>query len=149
MATLEQVKAATLDIEIVKAIVWCRLGHVRPTDNGAFERAKALGLLAQDNVWRATEKGEGVLVALGLLDGKPAPRRVEITYLWAREKDQYPTPTLAGAWPTAYEDHAPHIARAVRRDAEDAFARLVDPGFTFWTTTGYVDQVSAPKAVSA
>lgn len=59
----------SFDPEIVKAIHWCRLGRVRPDDEGAFHRAKQLGLLAQDDVWRATERGEGVLIALGLLDG--------------------------------------------------------------------------------
>ncbi len=44
--------------EILDALHWCRLGRVRPERPGAFHEAKALGLLAQDPVWRTTIAGE-------------------------------------------------------------------------------------------
>lgn len=48
---------------IIDALHWCRLGRVRPEDENDFHRAKHLGLLAQDPVWRTTIAGEVVLAA--------------------------------------------------------------------------------------
>jgi hypothetical protein len=46
---------------IIDALHWCRLGRVRPKDDADFHRAKELGLLAQDPIWRTTPAGECVL----------------------------------------------------------------------------------------
>lgn len=140
MATLEQVEAATLDPEIVKAIVWCRLGGVRPTQDGAFGSAKALGLLAQDDVWRATERGEGVLVALGLLEGARAPGRESVICLWVRT-NEHPSPQMIACWP-AWFDEVAERARECRINAEAEFESLAgeSTGINFWTTTEWIDR---------
>jgi hypothetical protein len=120
-----------LDPEIVKALHWCRIGRVRPDDDSAFQRAKQMGLLAQDSCWRATERGEGVLIALGLIEGKPAPRRTFRTVLWA-VTDRYP-PNFAGSW-SEYEEET--YGDDVRERAEEEWRiNFPDDPWQFFTTT--------------
>lgn len=122
------------DPEIVKAIHWCRLGRVRPDDPSAFHRAKEMGLLAQDPVWRATPQGEGVLVALGLLEGKPTPKESRVHVLWAVSAG-FPRPQLVAAFSDGLVEcfHGHYMDR--RRDAEDDWRAFGDEGgWTFFTT---------------
>jgi hypothetical protein len=51
-------RAAAHPEGIIDALHWCRLGRVRPKDEGDFHRAKSLGLLAQDPIWRVTPAGD-------------------------------------------------------------------------------------------
>lgn len=130
-----------IDLDIVKAIAWCRIGGLlyRPASEDAFHRAKALGLLAQDNIWRATERGEGVLVALGLLEGKPAPRRTMTVLLWARSPN-FSTPHFVTAWGESLDEIYHEEARILRGEGERRFADLArGEVWTFWTTFAFID----------
>lgn len=109
-----------IDGDIVKALQWCRLGRVRPDDDGAFLRAKALGLLAQDDVWRTTAQGDGVLIAAGLLEGKPEPRLVQFRLLWADHGEHY-DPSLVAAFSEGLVDSMPEEYERQRREAERSF----------------------------
>lgn len=127
------------DPQIVRALHWCRLGRIRPDDDAAFHRAKQMGLLAQDPCWRATPQGEGVLVALGLLKGKPAPRRLTRWMRWA-VNEQYTTPQLVASW-SEWEEETGR-ASDLCRDAEDDFTCESGETWTFFTT---VDQIDIPE----
>lgn len=130
-----------LDGEVVNAIAWCRIGgsRYRPAADDAFHRAKALGLLAQDDTWRATERGEGVLVALGLLEAKPAPRRTATVLLWARSPN-FSTPHFVTAWSESLDNMCHEEARILRGEGEERFAaRAPDEAWTFWTTVVHID----------
>lgn len=143
----------TIDRDLVAAIAWCRLGGKRlgrPRDERAFERAKALGLLAQDDVWRTTDRGDGVLVAVGMLPGEPAPHPLRLHVLWAT-CGAFPTPQFVGAWPDGLVESMPETYEDRRREAEEWF-RDFDPGITdwrFWTTVVGVSVPSAADALSA
>jgi hypothetical protein len=135
------------DVEIVKAIHWCRLGRVRPDDDYAFYRAKQLGLLAQDSIWRATAQGEGVLIALGLLEGKPTPRRTLITVLWAAS-DDFP-PQFVASWSGELNDMMTGEAARQREEAEEWFnvhSPIDQVHWRFWTTTQYIDVPDEPRS---
>lgn len=132
-----------LDAEIVKAIHWCRLGRVRPDDDSAFVKAKELGLLAQDSVWRATERGEGVLIALGLLRGEPAPRRTSQVVLWA-VSERYRTPQLVRLW-SVWQDESGTLAAELDEVKED-FESYGDGGpWRYFTTRAWLDIPTIPE----
>ena len=128
--------------EILDAIHWCRLGRTRPAREGAFIEAKRRGLLAQDSVWRATERGEGALIAAGRMEGKPAPRRTVLRFMWA-VCEHYPTPQFVRAWPEYEWDGLDHQAV---EDAQDDFRWRCDPEpWRFFTTWEYVDHPKVPE----
>lgn len=132
-----------IDPEIVKVIAWCRIGGLRyrPVDDTAAHRAKALGLLAQDSTWRATEKGEGVLIVLGLLDGQPAPERACVKMLWARSS-RYDRPQFVCSWAEGLGDAWPDEAARIRAESEAWFRDFGDGTdvWSFWTTTEHIDR---------
>lgn len=141
--------APRLEVEpdLAAAIAWCRLGGRalgRPGADDSYHRAKALGLLAQDDVWRATERGEGVLVALGLLRGQPAPERVTVHVLWATCAT-YPRPQFVAAWSDGLVDAWAESYRELREKAEREFEEWGDVrGWTFWTTAEHLDVPMLP-----
>jgi hypothetical protein len=128
--------------EILDAIHWCRLGRVRPAREGAFIEAKRLGLLAQDSVWRATERGEGALIAAGRMPGAPAPRRMSLCVMWA-VCEHYPTPQFVGAWAErAWENKD---AQDIE-DIQDDFRFCCDPEpWRFFTTWEHLDHPKVPE----
>jgi hypothetical protein len=131
---------AHVDLDILKAIAWCRIGgrHFRPSSDAAFGRAKRLGLLAQDNVWRATPQGEGVLIAAGLLKGAAAPERVTIHVLWATSQ-RYPRPQFVAAWPDGLVECWRESYEEQRAEAERFFTDFGDEEWEFWTTIEHLD----------
>lgn len=137
-----RIDALRVDPDLIRALHWCRIGNVRPIGGDAFHRAKQLGLLAQDSVWRATERGEGVLVALGILDGKPAPQRTTLIVLWGLATG-FLTPNLVATW-SEWEDEVGD--GTVREDAEREFLTKVDGRWTFWTTVEHIDIPEAQHA---
>lgn len=138
----------TLDGDLVNAIGWCRIGgahFLRPASSAAHLRAKALGLLARDNTWRATERGEGVLIALGLLDGAPAPERALVEMLWGC-CERYEKPQFVCSWSESLSDAYPEDAKRVREKAEAWFRDFGDDcGWTFWTTFEHIDRPAVPE----
>lgn len=133
-----------IDPDLVAAIAYCRVGGVRPVDDGTFRRAEGLGLLAHDPIWRATTAGEGVLIAAGLLEGARAPRQRVLYALWARS-EQYPAPQFVAAWPESIvdvwpEQHDRDIA-AAKRDYED---RGEGGPWTYWSTIIEIDVPDVP-----
>lgn len=145
MATLEQ--PPKFDPEIVQALAYCRLGLARPERPSAFREAKALGLLAQDDIWRTTEQGDGVLVALGLLEGKPTPKRVLVTVLWAHDENTGRPAQFVAAWSESPDDCFPETAM-LRRAREECDWRDFFDGehsWSFWTTTEWIDRVEVPS----
>lgn len=149
MAASDLHPIAPLSVDLVNAVAHCRIGGQRPVNNAAFAEAKALGLLAQDDVWRATEQGEGMLIALGLLNGKPEPERTLTVCLWAR-RQPYSRPNFITAWSDGLEENWPDSAAEFRRIAErelESYAGL--PGcWEFWTTREYLDLPAAPEQKS-
>jgi hypothetical protein len=124
-----------IDDDIVKAIIWCRLGRVRPEKADSFERAKALGLLAQDGTWRATERGEGVLIAYGLLKGEPAPRRWDLVVLWVANDEDGAEPNMVASWSTdQHENDGVELEAIARRR---------------WTTIEHLDLPIVPEGLHA
>lgn len=138
----------TIDRDLVAALAWCRLGGKRlgrPKDERAFERAKALGLLAQDDVWRTTDRGDGVLIAVGLLAGEPATRRTTAHVLWAA-CGAFPTPQFVAAFADGLVDSMSEEYRDRRHEAEQWFlgfdVSVAD--WRFWTT---VEELATPTEV--
>lgn len=138
-----------IERDLVAALAWCRLGGGalgRPEDETAFERAKALGLLAQDDVWRTTDRGDGVLVAAGLLDGSAAPERTAVRVLWARSR-RYPKPQFVRAWSESFVEFDDGTYDDQRTEAERDYETYLeaDGPWVFWTTVEHLD---APTAAS-
>jgi hypothetical protein len=139
---------APLSVDLVNAVAHCRIGGQRPVNNAAFAEAKALGLLAQDDVWRATEQGEGMLIALGLLNGKPQPERALTVCLWA-QCEPYKRPQFVTAWSDGLDDCYPESAGELRVAAEREFAAFGDEtDWEFWTTREHLDLPTAPEQKS-
>jgi hypothetical protein len=131
--------------DVARAVAWCRLGSSqadRPTTDEAFHEAKRLGLLAQDPIWRATAKGEGLLIALGRLDPAPACERLALHVMWARvpgfERSQFVAAfdsSLVEYLPSQYE-----LQLAVAKQwVLDEF-----PPATFFETVASIDVPSGP-----
>jgi hypothetical protein len=127
--------------EILDAIHWCRLGRVRPARDGAFHEAKRLGLLAQDSVWRATERGVGALIAAGRMPGAPAPEQITLAMHWA-VCPNYPRPQLVRVWTEwAWENVNPTEIEDVELD----FRGYGDPEpWEFFTTVERIDAPPVP-----
>lgn len=127
--------------ELVNAVSYCRLGSQRPASDAAFHEAKAIGLLAQDPVWRATARGEGALVAAGLMPGEPAPSQITLAMHWG-VCPRWPTPQLVRVWTEwAWE----HVDPTEIEDAEMDFRGYGDPEpWRFFTTIEQVDQPKVP-----
>jgi hypothetical protein len=143
-------QATGVDADLVAAIAWCRLdGQAlgRPKDDGAFGRALALGLLAQDPCWRATERGEGVLLAAGLLKGEREPEQKTIHVLWA-SCERYSLPQFVAAWSDGLVECWSETYQRQRAEAETFFRCFGDEdyGWTFWTT---VEELATPEAPDA
>lgn len=137
-----------IDEDVVRAVAWCRVGGVenRPVRESAFGDAKALGLLAQDPCWRATERGEGVLVAAGKLPGVPAPERLTVAVHWA-VCERFPSPQLVATWTEwAWENIDP-------TEIEEAEARFRDfdceQDWRFFTTIEHIDRPPVPAGREA
>jgi hypothetical protein len=139
-----------LDADVVGALEHCRVRSNWNASPEGFQKAKALGLLAQDPVWRTTARGDGVLIAAGLLDGEPAAERVCVHALWARHSVRYaPSQVpqfvaafadgLVDCWSESYEDQ--------RGKAEQWYRDFFEPGEveSFFTTVEYVDRPEFPK----
>jgi hypothetical protein len=118
--------------DVLTAVRYCARGGERPSSTAAFELAKRNGLLAQDPVWRATERGMGALVGAGLLAGEPAPVFARLHVLWAAS-DRYP-PQFVAAWPDGLVEAMPEEYEDRRREAEEWYAGFGDEPLTFWTT---------------
>lgn len=129
-----------IEPDIVAAIAYCRIGRHRPVDDASFGKAKALGLLAQDPCWRATARGEGILVAAGLLKGEPAPEQITLAIRWA-VCERYPRPQTVRVWTEwAWE----HVEQQEVEDADTEFCGYDDQvhGWRFFTT---FEQLDAPE----
>lgn len=139
----------TLDDDIVRAVAWCRLGsgagYGYPENNG-FTRAEKLGLLDHTGVWRATPQGEGVLIALGLLDPTWQAERTRISVLWARETNESKPVQFVAAWPEGIEDCWPDLfAHEVAETQKRWQSEWTNGGqWEFWTTV-----VEIPRAVTS
>jgi hypothetical protein len=132
-----------IDRDVIAALAYCRKGGPRPKRDSSFHEAKKLGLLAQDPVWRTTEEGDGVLIAVGVLEGKPAPERVTIHVLWARLADGEPSapwPQFVAAFSDGLVDCMYEAYEAQREEAEQRFREVADVA-EFFTT---VEQVVRP-----
>lgn len=141
-----------LDRDLVAALAWCRLGGQklgRPADDAAFGRAKGLGLLAQDPVWRATARGEGVLIALGLLNGAPAPDLATVCVCWAAS-ERFPGAQFVAAFPDGLADCWTETYKSQLADAQRWFADFgdvsVDGPWRFWTTVETIERPREPDA---
>lgn len=129
---------------LIQAVAYCRLGGARPVDDEAFEEAKRRGLLAQDPCWRATEKGEGALIAAGLLKGTRAPERRCLHVLWA-VNERYTVPQFVGVWSSSYEEFNPEDYDREVQDAKEQFEDYGDEeGWHYWATEAYVDLPEPP-----
>lgn len=128
--------------DIIAAVTYCRLGRARPRHERAFYEAKRLGLLAQDPCWRATDHGIGALVARGLLDGTPAPRRTSLCVLWA-VCERYPTPQFVGAWPEWTWEHLD-----TDEVKDDWLAHGEERGWHFFSIWHDLDQPAVPGQLS-
>lgn len=130
----------SLDADLVRALSWCRLGggkFGRPEDKQSFYRAEELGLLAHDPIWRATPQGEGVLIALGLLEPTWVAERTRVSVLWSREARVDAVAQFVRAWPEGFEDCYPDSFRAEVEKAKDEWRDWYDHGqaLLFWTST--------------
>jgi hypothetical protein len=138
-----------LDRGLVAALAWCRLGSSRtprpwPTD-ADFYRAEALGFLRHHPTWHATAEGEGVLIAAGLLSGKPAPEQITVHVLWAT-CERYRRPQFVAAWSDGLVDAWSETYRDQRAEAERQFAEWGDErDWTFWTTVEHLDAPAIPE----
>lgn len=140
-----------LDIDLVAALAWCRLGGSklgRPNHEAAFSRAADLGLLAHDPIWRTTSAGDGVLIALGLLEGKPVAEFVVAHVLWASAPEGTPqfvaafSDGLVDAWRDLYAKRRDHVEQEWR----DFFALDTHPdAWEFWTTVEHIDRPEGPS----
>lgn len=146
--SLIQSLQTTLDADIVRALAWCRLGSGAGfgyPENDGFTRAEKLGLLDHTGVWKATPQGEGVLIALGLLDPTWQSDRTRISVLWARAADK-PVQFIA-AWPEGIEDCWPDLFAHEVAEAQERWQRewsFGDESWEFWTTV-----VEIPRAVTS
>lgn len=122
--------------DVLAAVRYCALGGNRPLDDAAFSLAKAAGLLAQDNVWRPTERGLGALIAAGLIAGVPEPERRAVRVLWALIPDN-PHVQFVGAWPDSFAEAFPTAYGIRLEEAQADFAALCEPDLQrlefFWT----------------
>lgn len=129
----------TVDEDVVRALVWTRLGSSRagrhPGDE-AIRRAEALGLLSHHGIWHATPQGEGALVALGLLDGAPAPRPKTVHALWVVEDPVgHYQPQLVSAYEDGLVDAASELYDEWRAEDEQRFRDHAGDGpWRFFTT---------------
>lgn len=120
-----------IDVDLVNAIAWCHLGSSkteRPSEGG-FRRAEQLGLLKHHPTWHATERGIGVLIAAGRMEGELAPETVTVHVRWARHSDRFPGTGLAqfiGAWPDGLVDMQPETYDEEREAAEAAYRDWFD-----------------------
>jgi hypothetical protein len=145
-------RSGSVDSDLLKAIAWCRIGGMRfrPSTDRAFHRAKQLGLLAQDPCWRATARGEGVLIAARLLKGDPAPERAVIHVLWA-SSPRYTRPQFIRAWSDGFADMRAEQFEDQRAETErewqdSADWALAGGPWEFWTTIEYLDAPEVPDA---
>jgi hypothetical protein len=134
-----------VDGDLIQAVAYCRLGRTRPVSDASFNQAKALGLLAQDPCWRATDRGEGVLVAAGLMKGSPAAERIVLAVRWAVCK-RYSRPQLVKVWTEwAYE----HVGQDEIDEADQEFRAYGDEtDWKFWTAYTHVDVPRVPSDVA-
>lgn len=115
--------------DVIRAVAYCRVGGPRPDDDASFAEAKRLGLLAQDSVWRATERGMGALVAFGLVEGEPAPERLILHATWARHAASSPSahwPQFVGAWSDGFVDACHEWYLSEKAAAEAHYRTMVD-----------------------
>ena len=110
-----------IDRDIVLAIAWCRVRvpKERPHDESAYYRAENLGLLAHDPIWRATPQGEGVLIALGLLERTWVQERTNLVVMWAREPRADAPAQFVRAWTAGYVEHFDESWRREREEAKE------------------------------
>lgn len=137
---------------LVAAVAWCRLGSSRTpkpwAEDSDFREAERLGFLRHHPTWHATAEGEGLLIAAGLLEGKPAPDQRTVHVLWAR-CDRYPTPQFVAAFADGLVDAWSEEYRRKREEAEKYYAGFAHADddvevWTFWTTIAHLDEPSAP-----
>lgn len=113
-----------IDVDLVNAIAWCHLGSgrtERPSEGG-FRRAEQLGLLKHHPTWHATERGIGVLVAAGRMEGELAPETVALHVRWARHRSLGAGAQFVGAWPDGLVDMWPETYDE-KREAAEAYYR--------------------------
>jgi hypothetical protein len=141
---MSDVLTATVDPDVVRAVAWCRLGGPknRPERDESFYEAERLGLLRHDPIWRATEAGEGVLLAFGLLGGKPAPELAKVTMLWCRKAHVDAPANLVRGWDEAYAECYPDSFGHEVKVAKDDYRQWFDDGeqLLFWTSVVEVER---------
>jgi len=127
-----------LDPDLIRAIAWCRIlaPKERPHDDASYRRAEELGLLAHDPIWRATPQGEGVLIAIGMLEPTWVKERTKLIVLWAREPREYAAAQFVKAWAESYEDVCHEAFTAEKKQAEADWHEWPGEGsqWLFWTT---------------
>jgi hypothetical protein len=117
--------------DILAAVAYCHLGSSqakRPFADTSFREALALGLLAHDPIWRATERGIGALIAAGLMEGEATPDKVTLHILWARhgEEDVCASfPQFVAAYPDGLVDAWHEHYLAERKKAEEEYIDMV------------------------
>jgi hypothetical protein len=147
-AAMEAAAGPRVDPGVLAALVWCGLGsgskHYRPPWAGVgsassrredreqgFQAAVRLGLLSHHGTWDITERGLGVLVAHGMLDGKPAPELVTVLVTWGVSDFACGgTPQFVCALSDGLVDCWPQEAARVR-EREIAWFESWDPGVPF------------------
>jgi len=133
---------ATPDPDVLAAVRYCRLGGPRPTSDDAFARAEDLGLLSHHGTWSATREGEGLLIACGLLPGRPAPRPVELRVVWATEAARpYRDPQAVIAYPASLEESMPEDWGEQRAAAIEWYEGFFDGRLAYHDT---VVEITAP-----
>jgi hypothetical protein len=137
---MPDVVSTSVDPDIVRALGWCRLGSSRsdrPDRDESFYEAERLGLLAHDPIWRATPQGEGVLIALGLLEPTWVQDRVLVTVLWARLPEPDAPAQFVHAWSEGYSDaYSDSFGRECELE-KDRWREWPGEGrlWLFWTST--------------
>ena len=125
----QSAEVEALDQDVIRAVTWCYLGSSkapRPDDNASFDQAKKLGLLVQDPVWGATERGIGALIAAGLMSGCPAPATTGVYLLWARHEGDVRQDQCIGSFPEAIYEYYPEHTAHLREQLEDDYRSFFD-----------------------
>lgn len=131
---------------VIEALIHCGLRSSWVAGPADFREAERLGLLKHHPCWHVTERGKGVLIALGEMKGEPAPETTRTHILWAVKPD-LPYPNVVAAFTDGFVEHFPDSYTRIREEMEENYRAWFpqEEEFDFFTT---VVEIALPEVPS-